>query len=460
VPIDPTSSPSPSAGVLSRRSLLKTGGALAAGAFAAGPLLSACGKSGGAGNSKELSFWNFYGPAPQANPQSKWFVDMVDQWNQNNDVKVKLRYIANADYINGSTLQTAFSSGSGPDIFLISPGDILRYYNGKVLADLTPQIGADVRSDFVKGVLDTRMVNDKIYAVPMEIEPLAMYYSLQAFESKGLSEGDIPKTWDDLLAVAGKLTGGNKFGVMFETLPGYYQNFTWYPFMWQGGGAAVEASGKKSAFDSDAVVNALRFWQETQKRGLAPKKALGTGGGDAPANLAAGYTAMQQTGIWAVSYLAQQTPNFKYDIFPLPSPAGGKYVTDGGGWAFAANAKGGNPDAAAKFIAWALASNSADSVERGRTWNTVAKTNLPPRTSVQKAAETHGAFQTGTMKKFAEQIVPGLRSEPRYPPEVYKAISDAIQSTQLSGADPKSAAAKASDAINTYLQSYQGAPIL
>ncbi|PZS27011.1 MAG: sugar ABC transporter substrate-binding protein [Pseudonocardiales bacterium] len=446
---------------MNRRDFLRASGAMALAGVAAGPLLSSCSsnKSGG-GNSKELSFWNFYGPAPKANPQSQWFVDLVAAWNKDNEVKVKLRYIPNADYISGNTLQTAFSSGSGPDIFLISPGDFLRYYNGKVFADLTSHIAPDARTDFVKGVLDTRMVDNKIFAVPMEIEPLAMYFSQQMFEQNHLAEGDIPKTWDQLLDVAHKLTGGNRFGVQFETVPGYYQNFTWYPFMWQGNGSAVDPSTKKSAFDSDAVVNALTFWQETQKRGVAPKKALGNGAGDAPANLGSGYTGMQQTGIWSVADLAQQKPGFKYDIFPLPTPPGGNYVTDGGGWAFAANAKGGNPEAAAKFITWALGSNTPDSIERGRQWNTVAKTNLPPRTSVQKAAESHGAFQSGAMLKFAQQVVPGLRSEPRYPPQVYKAVSDAIQSTQLGGANPKDAAGKAADTINSFLQGYAGAPIL
>ncbi len=457
----PASSPSGSSTTaLSRRGFLKASGGVALGAAAA-PALAACSSSKkGGGTKKELSFWNFYGPAPKRNPQSDWFIKLADDWNKNNDVKIKLRYIANADYVNGNTLQTAFASGSGPDLFLISPGDFLRYYNGKVLEDLTPHIKSDAQSDFVKGVLDTRKVNGKIYAVPMEIEPLAMYYSVAAFESSGLSESDLPKAWDDLLNVADRVKAKAKFGVQFETAPGYYQNFTWYPFMWEGGGAAVDSSGKKSAFDNDAAVNALTFWQETQKRNLAPKKALGTGTNDAPANIGSGYSAMQLTGIWSVADLAQQKPKFKYDIFPLPTPPGGTYKTDGGGWAFAANAKGGNPEAAAKFITWALASTSEQSVEYGRTWNTVAKSNLPPRTSVQKAAEAKGAFQTGAMKKFADQVVPGLQSEPRYPPEVYKAISDAIQSTQLSGADPKSAANKAAQTINTYLNSYQGAPIL
>jgi hypothetical protein len=33
-----------------------------------------------------------------------------------------------------------FRRGSGPDIFIISPGDFLRYYNGGVLVDLTPNM--------------------------------------------------------------------------------------------------------------------------------------------------------------------------------------------------------------------------------------------------------------------------------------------------------------------------------
>jgi multiple sugar transport system substrate-binding protein len=103
---------------------------------------------------------------------------------------------------------------------------------------------------------------------------------------------------------------------------------------------------------------------------------------------------------------------------------------------------------------------SPDSIERGRRWNTVVKTNLPPRKSVQAQARQRGAFDSGVLKTFAEQIAPAGKGEPRYPPEVYKAISDAIQSCQLKGADPKPAAARASQAIDSFLQSYSGAPIV
>ena len=58
----------------------------------------------------------------------------------------------------------------------------------------------------------------------IDVVPLAMYYSLKAFEEAGLSESDIPKTWDQFLEIAHKLTKGDRFGCLFETAPGYYQN--------------------------------------------------------------------------------------------------------------------------------------------------------------------------------------------------------------------------------------------
>ena len=119
------------------------------------------------------------------------------------------------------------------------------------------------------------MVDGKIYGLPMEVEPMAMYYSVKAFEEAGLSEKDIPKTWDQFMEVSHKLTKGNRFGCLFETTPGYYQTFTFYPFMWQGGGDIATPDGKKSAFNSPGTVQALKFWQDSIKQNVASRNFLG-----------------------------------------------------------------------------------------------------------------------------------------------------------------------------------------
>jgi multiple sugar transport system substrate-binding protein len=301
------------------------------------------------------------------------------------------------------------------------------------------------------------MVDGRLFAVPMELEPMAIFYSIEAFEQAGLDESDIPTTWDELLEIAGKLTNSKRFGILFETTPGYYQNFTWYPFMWQGGGEVQSPDGR-SAFDSAATIQALGLWRDAVSMGVAPRQGLGRGAGDAIANLASGYCAMQNTGVWAVAQLAMSTPDFPYGVFRLPVPPGGKYVTVGGGWAFVANARSENVDDAARFITWALASMTDDSVGRLVDWCTGVKTNMPPRTSVLEAARA--AYDQGKMRVFSQDIYPGTRGEPRLPPAAYKIVSDAIQATQLGGADPRTVAVSASRQLDAFFAGYTGAPIV
>ena len=449
---------------ISRREFLKQAGYTGIAAMGAGGVASAlasCGfaGSGGSGSSSQpLSFWQFYAPGGPVKAQAQWFIDAVNTWNKNNKSPIQLQYIA--DYVNGSKLQTSFASGQGPDIFVISPGDFLRYYNGGVLKELTPYIDKATQADFYPDVMGTRLVSGKIYAIPMEVEPMAMYYSVDAFEKAGLSEKDVPTTWQGLLEVAAKLKTNKRYGVLFETAPGYYQNFTWYPFMWQTGSDAVDQATKKSGFNTIGVVQALKFWQDAIKSGVAPRSTLGTGGSDVVANLAAGYCAMQNLGIWGISALRSNAPDFKYGVFKLPLPPGGTYKTILGGWAFVANAKGKNPDDAAKFCAWALGSMQQDSIQRGVDWIIKAKSDVGPRKSVMDEAARENGFSDGPMKIFKDDIFAGGRGEPRYPPEDYKAISDALQSCMLNGADPQQQAEAASKTIDTFLSTYSGASIL
>ncbi|HEX4766683.1 MAG TPA: sugar ABC transporter substrate-binding protein [Lichenihabitans sp.] len=436
-----------------RRRLLGTGAALGGSAALGGfPVVRRARAA-----AKTMSFWQFYAPGGPVPGQTKWFEDTIKAWNDTHDVKVDLNYIPSGDYMNGAKLPTAFASGQGPDLFLISPGDFLRYYNGGVLQDLTPYIDAKVQADFTPNIIASRKVDGKIYGVPMEVEPMAFYFRKDAFDKVGLNETDVPKTWEQLLEIAKKLTTPDRFGVLFETTPGYYQNFTWYPFLWQGGGE-FQTADHKSALNAPAFVQALKFWQDAVASGAAPRKPLGGGAWDIAPNLGSGYCAMQNCGIWGISAMAANAKDVPYGVFKLPTPTDGKYVTVGGGWAIVANARGGNPEAAGQFCAWALASASPDSLKRMVDWCTVAKSDMPPRQSA--FAMGKAAFDSGFMKTFTTEIYPGTRAEPRLPPQVYKAISDAIQACQLNGADPAQQAALASQQVDAFLAGYSGAEIL
>ena len=208
---------------MSRRRFLSNTLKVAAGGVAATSapaLLTGCERA--APDVDALSFWQFYGPDPEEEaqgPESQWFLELVEAWNQENEPRIELRFIPGGEYIGGGALARAFAAAEGPDLFLISPGDFLRYQDRGDLLDLTEFIDDEARADFFPEVLETREVDDRVYGVPMEVEPMAMYYSVQAFEDAGLSEADLPRTWDELINVADQVRTDDRFGVLFHTAP-------------------------------------------------------------------------------------------------------------------------------------------------------------------------------------------------------------------------------------------------
>jgi multiple sugar transport system substrate-binding protein len=463
-------------GALSRRAFLSRSAAVGGSLLAGSNLLAACGGDGGGsgGSGDTLEFWQWYSPAKGGDylvqAQSDWFANVVEEWNRQGKAQIKLNFIPISQYITGTQLQAGFSARKGPDLFVISPGDFLRYYNAGLLYDLTDALGA-AKDDFYESAMGTRTVDGRVYGIPMENEPVLMYYGVEAFEKAGLSEGDVPKTWDQLLDVAEKLTTSKQFGVLFETTPNVYQNFTWYPFLWQGGGDVVDSSGKASAFNSQATVDALTLWQETTKRKIAPTTVQGGGGGDLVANLASGYTAMAEMVTAGASFLDSGAKDFEYGVFPLPAPSSGSDpMTIMGGWAWCVNKGGRNPEAAAEFAAWAIAGEQ--SVDRMVEWAFDAKRSMPTRKSVMQKAHDDGRFEqdpimsTGAFDvmglkpgSLASDDTPFARGEPRYTPEVVKAVTDAIQAAQLNGESPASVAERTHEQIDALLGGYSGAPL-
>jgi multiple sugar transport system substrate-binding protein len=441
-----------------RRAFLRAGTA-AAGLGAAAGLVGCAGASGA---DAPMEFWQFYSPVDQKDPnlvaQDRWFRTAIQRWQDGGGRPVKPVYIPGYTDPTNTRLVTAFASGSGPDIFLISPGDFLRYYNGGVLEDLTPYMSQEAIDDYYPEAMATRSVDGHIYGLPMEQEPLAMFYDIASFEKAGLSEGDLPTSWDQMLELGRKLTGGERAGLVFETLPGYYQNFTFYPWLWQGDGDVIDVRTQRPIFDSDAGIQALGMFREAVQSGAAPRTRPANG--DIVGAMTSGYAAMWQGGIFDVEALHQNAPDYEYGIFPLPAPPGGESVTALGGWAWCVNARGRDPEAAAKFTVEVMGSMSKDSVDGAVEWNGKAKGNIPARKSVTKKIGNTGAFEEPILQQFRDQVLPTGRAEPRFPPVIYKAVSNAIQKCQLDGADPAEQAATAQDAIESYLETYQGGDLL
>ena len=109
--------------------------------------------------------------------------------------------------MTGANLQTRFllslSAGVGaPDVSQLQMVDAPKYIATERLTDLTP-VAARYEKSFSPSLWRNCLHNGKVYAIPWDMGPCAVYYKRELFERYGVAPEKI-ETWDDYMA-AGKV---------------------------------------------------------------------------------------------------------------------------------------------------------------------------------------------------------------------------------------------------------------
>ncbi len=389
----------------------------------------------------ELKFWTFH-----TNAEREFMEALPEKYKAvNPDANVIYENFPESDYM-GTKLTTAFAANAGPDVFAMSAGDFLKYANSGVAMDLTSYFTSDIINDFLPSSIDAVTVNNKIVGIPFEVELLGLYYNKDMFAAAGL---EAPKTWDELINATKVLKKDDVAPLIIETTKGYYQNFTWYPFLWQTGANILDASTKTGTFEGEGVEKSLQLWGDLIKAGAPSKLSIPLT--NDTSLLGTGKAAMQVCGTWAVASLESEYKDTNIGLVPLPIPEGGKAATCAGGWKMMVNSKSANPDAAAKFAMWAF----AEDVNIPLEWCTKTKFAYSPRKSVVEAGKD--IYTKGLREVFTNEIYDTAIGEPRYQAEIVNAVGDALQNVMFGNGDPKEEAKKANEKINAFLKAFEGA---
>jgi multiple sugar transport system substrate-binding protein len=102
-------------------------------------------------------------------------------------------------------LLTAIASGKGaPDAAMIVSRRFQRFAMGSSMTDLAGYLGDD-KDDFIPGALNMGVYENGIFALPLNVSPVAMHYRRDLFEEYGL---ELPETFDDLSKIKEKLPDG------------------------------------------------------------------------------------------------------------------------------------------------------------------------------------------------------------------------------------------------------------
>lgn len=213
-------------------------------------------------------------------------------------------------------LSQGFASNNPPDVFYVSTDNLAGYVaNGSLYA-----YGDDLSNagDFYQSLTDAFTVDDKLQCAPKDFSTLGLVINTQLWKDAGLTDADVPTTWDQLEAVAKKLTSGDVVGLTFS--PEYARVGAFFP---QAGGAMENEDGTEATVDSDANIQALTFVQKLLEEGVAAYSSdLGAGwGGEAFGKQKA---AMTIEGNWIAGAMSADYPKVGYTVAELPAGPAGK----------------------------------------------------------------------------------------------------------------------------------------
>ncbi|TDN92267.1 extracellular solute-binding protein [Microbacterium sp. BK668] len=211
-------------------------------------------------------------------------------------------------------LSQGFAAGDPPDLFYLSTEALAGYAaNGSLQA-----YGDDLenKDDFYPSLVENFTYEDQFYCAPKDFSTLALIINKGLWDAAGLTEADIPTTWDELASVAQTLTKDGVVGL------GY--GWEWQrlgTFMAQAGGGLVE-DGEPIA-NSQENVDALTYVQDQMAAGtFAYAQDLGAGwGGEA---FGKQLSAMTIEGNWIQGAMANDYPDVEYIVAELPEGPAGK----------------------------------------------------------------------------------------------------------------------------------------
>jgi multiple sugar transport system substrate-binding protein len=408
---------------LTRRDLLKTTGAGAAGVALAGTTGSR--RTAARQAQVTLTWWDYYdGPnAAAMDAQLQRYMDA------NPNVTIERTYIPFAD-LKQKLLQGA-AAGELPDVAVIDNPDHQAFAALGVLEDLTERVTAWGQADaYFEGPWASTVFDGKNYGIPDNSNCLVQWLNLDITEPAEIAA---PTNWDELRAAAEALTEGDRFGLAVSGVKSEEGTFQWLPFLWMTGEDIP-------TLDSEGGRAALQLWVDLVEQGHMSRGILGWKQGDVLAQFQNGKAAMMVNGPWQIPALKEQSPDLRWEVAVLPAQKQGASILGGENYSIV---KGGeNVDTAWDLLTW---TQQPDNL---KTYLTQAG-KLPSR---QDLADDPAWTGDPALAVFVEQLkVAKPRAYgPNYP-EISNAIQEAIQAAVSGQSDVEAALKKAQATITPLL---------
>lgn len=287
----------------------------------------------------EITYWSW---TPSAEAQVAAFQKKYP------NVKVNL-VNAGTNTEEYTKLQNAIKAGSGaPDVVQIEYYAFPQFALSDSLLDLSSYGFGDLKSDYAPGPWGSVDFDGKIYGLPQDSGPMALFYNKSVFDQYGIA---VPTTWDEYYAAAQKLHAADP--TKYITADTGDSGFT-TSMIWQAGGTPFTADGTNVTIDLQDA-GSKKFadnWNRLIDGGLLS---------DTPSwsdewfkGLGDGSIASLVIGAWMPGVLESSVKDGagKWAVAPIPTYDGKATTAENGGGGQAVTKQSKNPALAAGFLKW------------------------------------------------------------------------------------------------------------
>ncbi|MEV5760960.1 ABC transporter substrate-binding protein [Streptomyces tendae] len=307
---------------------------------------SACSGGNGAssartGTTTRITFWS-------ALRGSQEVVDAFNRTHRN--IQVEFQQIPSGGQGGYAKLSNAARAGNAPDVATLEYPQVPGFAIDGVARDITDLVSDGLRRKLLPQALGLTTFERRVFAVPLDVEPMVMHYRADLFDEYGL---EVARTWDEFAeqaATVRRRTPDRRL-VLFPT-DGMTQ-FACYA--WQAGAQWFDTSkGAWNVSLADAPSRRVgEYWQRLIDRDDVFMNAVESRQSDA--QIGNGLVLTRLTGAWDAGAQMNARPGQKgqWRIAPLPqwdpaSPVTGTH----GGSTFAITEDSKHPEAAMEFIEW------------------------------------------------------------------------------------------------------------
>ncbi|QMU71386.1 ABC transporter substrate-binding protein [Streptacidiphilus sp. P02-A3a] len=327
----------------------------AAAALAGTLLLAACGSgtSGTSGGSGSGSGSSASGPAGKVT-LTFWDWDpgmnkVVALWNSTHpDIQVRLSNPAGGDQLV-SKLITAHQAKQDPDLTKVEYQSLPGLVSNGVVRDITAYTKQAV-ADYDSATLSATEFQGKVYGVPQDFAPLALFYRADLFQKYHLA---VPTTWAQYAQEAAELHQQDPSAYMtnFDSAdPG------WFTGLAQQAGAqwwTTQGDSWHVDINGPATQQVASYWQGLVDKGLVQKSPSFSPQWNKEMN--SGTLATWISGAWAPAQIGGIAPSTqgKWAVAALPGWTSGSAATGvWGGSATTVTTDSAHPAQAAEFATW------------------------------------------------------------------------------------------------------------